>query len=52
MESHTLGEIDRLYKEALTWSKETLHLLQKPYGSLESVNLNSQFEQIEQAGGC
>ena len=39
MESHTLGEIDRLYKEALTWSKETLHLLQKPYGSLESVNL-------------
>ena len=28
-----------MYKEALTWSKETLHLLQKPYGSLESVNL-------------
>ena len=39
MESHTLGEIDRLYKESFTWSKETLHLLQKPYGSLESVNL-------------
>ena len=39
MESHTLGEIDRLSKEAFTWSKETLHLLQKPYGSLESVNL-------------
>ena len=39
MESHELGEIDHMYKEALTWSKETLHLLQKPCGSLESVCL-------------
>ena len=39
MESHDLHEVDRMWKEAFAWSKDTLQQLQKPYGTLESVNL-------------
>ena len=40
MKSHPSSTVlDRMYEEAFTWSKDALHQLQKPFGTLDSVNL-------------
>ena len=39
MESEDLHEIDRMYNEAFTWSKDALRQLQKSYGRMENVEM-------------
>ena len=35
---HELNEVDRMNNESFTWRKDALHQLQKPFGTLDSVN--------------
>ena len=49
MLSHELHDVDRMWKEAFTWSKDALHQLQKPFERLDSVDLKGLNRLISQS---